>query len=309
MKNLKDSVTLWVMIILVLVVVAGGTYWYLSQNSPQTRTSATTVGTQQIPIQQGQNTVITTQQVPAQTAIQTKPETLSASPISGMAPLKVTFTGYTNYRTGYSLQYGDGSESDVSSCGETGPCSKSLPIEINQTHTYSSPGTYTATLSSEGYPYRVTVTVDGPTTSSSNTTPAGWNTYNNSQFGYTVAYPSGVTYSVDNSGKSSTGSVYFSVNGSNEFTVGVPEPLNNPNVAACMTSPKTAQRESLTNVGNVSINGVSFYTFTDATNKVYEAEHNGDCYSFEENVGNAQTPNTQLAAELDAIVQSFQFTK
>lgn len=43
MKNSRGSVAVWVIIILVLVIIVGGAYWYLSQNSIQPATSATSV--------------------------------------------------------------------------------------------------------------------------------------------------------------------------------------------------------------------------------------------------------------------------
>jgi len=65
---------------------------------------------------------------------------LSATPISGNAPLTVFFGGSIPANA-YTLNFGDGSTPAHGAC--TGGCA-TLPV--NATHTYSSAGTYTATL-------------------------------------------------------------------------------------------------------------------------------------------------------------------
>ncbi len=62
----------------------------------------------------------------------------TASPRSGLGPLAVTFTNTSQYATGYTWDYGDGVTSTVSLA--------------THSHTYTTPGVYTATLTAQG-PY------------------------------------------------------------------------------------------------------------------------------------------------------------
>ncbi|MDO8576588.1 MAG: peptidoglycan-binding protein [bacterium] len=68
----------------------------------------------------------------------------SAYPTSGTAPLTVQFSA-TNIDTAwntYTLNYGDGSQITIGGCGNNAPCYN----YHNGSHTYTSAGTYTATL-------------------------------------------------------------------------------------------------------------------------------------------------------------------
>ena len=74
--------------------------------------------------------------------------TLSASPKSGQAPLAVSFTVRDDGTSGgYQLNFGDGATTSVAA--DSGICAESFPMQCTYTksHTYSSAGTYTATLS------------------------------------------------------------------------------------------------------------------------------------------------------------------
>ncbi len=159
---------------------------------------------------------------------------------------------------------------------------------------------------------------------------AGVRTYINSQFGYSVLYSSDndTSYSVDKSGKSSTGSVGFTVSGvvvgdtSGELVIHPPTPipLNYQKTKACETLPQPHPGKSYVDVGNITINGVSFYTYTEPTfaltptvsdtNKSYLASHNGNCYYLQENIESSPGGDTaQVSAKLEAIVRSFRFTQ
>lgn len=68
---------------------------------------------------------------------------LRASPLLGTPPLTVNFTGYAP-TTNYMLDYGDGTPALVTAC--SGSCSNGINIQLS--HTYTTAGTYTATLRS-----------------------------------------------------------------------------------------------------------------------------------------------------------------
>ncbi len=164
MKNQKGSAGLW--IILVIVIVAGAALWYLMQT--QTPSTPTTGGPE-IPVTQ-QTTVAPTQwqpssasqtpmpsnQPPQRQGANTAPSSqgaLSAAPTSGPSPLTVTFSslygGPTGVPTGYRIDFGDGM-SGYAYCdqytivGTNDVCN--TPAQVQ--HTYGTPGTYTATLTS-----------------------------------------------------------------------------------------------------------------------------------------------------------------
>lgn len=74
---------------------------------------------------------------------------LSATPISGAAPLNVTFTGASreNYFGGVFIDYGDGSTDSFCGNSSTRLCNGQ---SLSRSHTYNSPGTYTAKLIGRG---------------------------------------------------------------------------------------------------------------------------------------------------------------
>ena len=77
----------------------------------------------------------------------TSTATFSASPTYGAAPLAVQFTA-TNLDTAsntYTLDYGDGSQISIGGCGNNAPCFN----YHKGSHTYTSAGTYTATLTKQ----------------------------------------------------------------------------------------------------------------------------------------------------------------
>lgn len=72
-------------------------------------------------------------------------EEFSVNPQTGIAPMTVTFSGVVN-SAGYSVDYGDGTSSGDQGCGH-GSCPSSPQYSnVEVTHTYQSPGTYTAKL-------------------------------------------------------------------------------------------------------------------------------------------------------------------
>lgn len=68
----------------------------------------------------------------------------SVSPVSGVAPLTVYFSGSIN-SAGYSIDFGDGTTSADVGCGH-GACSGGGPTSVGVSHTYSATGTYTPKL-------------------------------------------------------------------------------------------------------------------------------------------------------------------
>jgi len=75
----------------------------------------------------------------------------SGTPTTGTAPLSVHFTGRVN-SAGYSVDFGDGSTSGDINCSHGGCPTTPTSSTVNVTHTYGSPGTYTAKLR-EHYAY------------------------------------------------------------------------------------------------------------------------------------------------------------
>lgn len=98
------------------------------------------------------------QVVPANLQLQ---PTLSATPSSGTAPTAVFLNGLS-VTGSYLLDYGDNTPPVSVSCSQN--CA--LPVGVSRTHTYTNPGTYTATLTSNDTPdapyyktVRTTITV------------------------------------------------------------------------------------------------------------------------------------------------------
>jgi PKD domain len=84
---------------------------------------------------------------------------LNASPTSGPAPLTVTFSATYFGTTAYSVTYGDGSLGPTNVCDfNCSPAAQSVSF----THTYHTPGTYTATFTvSNGSRVTATIIVTG----------------------------------------------------------------------------------------------------------------------------------------------------
>lgn len=79
------------------------------------------------------------------------PSTVSftANPTSGAAPLTVQFNGTAPF--GYSIDYGDRTPTPLVACSGN-PCG-SFNVTVFASHTYSSPGTYSASLIQAGKTY------------------------------------------------------------------------------------------------------------------------------------------------------------
>ncbi len=82
----------------------------------------------------------------------TSPITLNANPSSGSTPLTVTFSATPSNSGQYIIEFGDNTRSEAlqSHClsSNSGPDTPlTISCEISTTHTYQTPGTYTATLS------------------------------------------------------------------------------------------------------------------------------------------------------------------
>ncbi|MDB5237752.1 MAG: hypothetical protein JWM46_22 [Candidatus Kaiserbacteria bacterium] len=178
--NQKGFSVLPLLSILALIAVLGGGFWMVKQNIAQTGPAI-----DELPTLQTNTSTQTSVQVSAETASQAV-QTFSSTPSSGNAPLRVTFNGFSfSTLIGAYVDFGDGSKAF---CSE-GDC----PIEPLQ-YTYTSPGTYTATLSkmTNGNLHKIasaTITVTGATTSSISV--SGMTIYTDADFGFSFWYPSG----------------------------------------------------------------------------------------------------------------------
>jgi hypothetical protein len=273
---------------------------------------------------------------------------LSASPTSGLVPLKVSFTVPQSASSGQ-VDFGDGNSSSVLSIAEGSP-----QTELYFNHTYASPGTYIATLNEPcttpslqcSSPNTVTITVTGSSASS-------LQTYTNSQYGFSVQYPSSIAINttptqeqsfITNLDAGTQVAEFGPIQGSFTATesgwgtngvvttdgrliVGVS--TNAADVAHCMIAPQGTE-EGATDVATVNIQGTNFLSYeidqpaagslgisyTDTT------LHNGICYSITSIITGAESShmnaadgaaNTaviqQLTAELNSIAQSFRFSQ
>ncbi len=70
---------------------------------------------------------------------------LFISKTQGAAPLAVTFSGIVS-STGYSIEYGDGKRSGTTNCRHLTCPATPLTTEVKGSHTYETPGIYTAKL-------------------------------------------------------------------------------------------------------------------------------------------------------------------
>ncbi len=109
----------------------------------------------------------------ADALLNSSPTTFYASPISGTAPLLVTFGG-TAPGSSYTLNFGDGSQPVQTGSGYQCPtsnpnCTGPTSVSVNQTHTYGSAGTYTATLTAGNTTTTVTITVSAKASSATKT--------------------------------------------------------------------------------------------------------------------------------------------
>jgi PKD repeat protein len=152
---------------------------------------------------------------------------INASPVSGNAPLSVSFNANGSsdpdagdFILGYEWNFGDGSPVDHSNA---------------PTHVYNSAGNYTATLrvmdNRDLYSAPVTKTI--PVTSASGSLPSPWQTQNIGSVGQTgsVSYSNG-TFTVGGSGADIWGTadgfrfVFQSVNGDGEIKARVASQTN-----------------------------------------------------------------------------------
>ena len=139
-------------------------------------------------------------------------------------------------------------------------------------------------------------------------------TYTNSQYGFSVTYPSDVSYTLDNPGRFMSGSVSFSAalnTTTGRLDMGFPSPPEScdvPKTDASHTAPNDLRYES--------IGGISFAAYTNTSappsanqiQKIYQGLYKNECYFFLEDVVSASlSERTQIEAKLDAIVRSFRF--
>jgi hypothetical protein len=133
------SKNIWIGIAVVVVLAAGG-WWYFNQSTLPTVSDTTEQSTNQATQENTQVTTNAAVQTTSQQATKVDPE-LSASPISGTAPLDVSFSvnkqGLIDHGSDYSVDFGDGTQSSTAkfTCG--------LQF-CSQQHPYDVAGTYTA---------------------------------------------------------------------------------------------------------------------------------------------------------------------
>ena len=159
MNYRKGSASTWAIIILVIVIIAGAAYWYLTQGSAQPTTSPTTQALQATEQNQTTPTQPATQNVqqtntapasnptpasqPAQpVTVQNQNGQMTATPTT-VNTWQFSFNGpFAEQQQSYVLDYGDGTQVSVQ-C-ET-PATNGQPV-CNQlaplTHTYTSSGTH-----------------------------------------------------------------------------------------------------------------------------------------------------------------------
>ena len=140
--------------------------------------------------------------------VPTSTASFSATPTSGTSPLMVRFTGNTT-GTDYQINFGDGTSpyfQIATDCQGTAAYCGSLPLSVDSTHTYSTAGTFTATLTHYGATQSLgtaTITVTGGTSQTFTGTPtsgAAPLTVTFSNVGSSIDYGDGSLGPVRNSG-------------------------------------------------------------------------------------------------------------
>jgi hypothetical protein len=187
----------------------------------------------------------------------------------------------------------------------------------------------TATIQAEASAYEVALITDTP---QSYSVP-----YINSQYGFSIVYPSNLALQTDpkllQSGMGPDNTLLsLKVNGSNGMASGTFEVIvdsYSPDVANCLTVPPTTET-SFTNKGNVSIGGITFLHFTSyspaagqfGASDIYHTVQRGSCYALSLTVTGVEAGHlpvsqqplvqndiTQVQGQLNPIVQSFIFTQ
>jgi hypothetical protein len=184
------------LILLTIVVVGGGAYtYYNARQIASTQTSVDHPATTTPTVVTAQTTTNT----PAQTTPATHGSSFSASAVSGSSPLTVTFI--------YSFDInamGAGSDQFVVDFGDGTQGAMNVGNNAQVTHTYTTAGTYTATISFENsvegpFSYtplkdssgnRLTQTITVTGSHQSGVSAPGMSQYTDSSFGFSFWYPS-----------------------------------------------------------------------------------------------------------------------
>ncbi|WP_430648616.1 PKD domain-containing protein [Bradyrhizobium manausense] len=82
----------------------------------------------------------------AEPAHQALSSAFATAPTSGPAPLTVEFSYHADFDRYYSIDFGDGQSNSISVCGRPTGSYRGGYCSFTATHTYSSPGIYTARL-------------------------------------------------------------------------------------------------------------------------------------------------------------------
>lgn len=250
----------------------------------------------------------------------------SASPTSGLPPLTVSFDMPAFFNVGgqetawTTLDNGDGdiyvSGSPASETYDNIGCTaQGYDSSCSGTHTYTSPGGYSARLEdASGKVFATeTITVTNPSASS-------LQTYTNSQYGYSFQYPNNMILDpsnwedsdawTDRLCESTTScSTYFGVKVSTDAS----------DVGSCLAVPEGVTMYRSSSVKNVAINGATFLSYdtsgvwtghTDASSE-YKIVHNGACITIDSQYEylSQGSPDQTTETSITNIIQSFRFTQ
>jgi hypothetical protein len=154
----------WTWVVLAIVIIGGGAYWWMQQDrstkiptyQEQTSNSSATSQTTQTP-----SASSATQNKPihyATAAVEIYPSAMTVSPVSGTAPLKVTFSNFASGCANETDLYFGDTPSAMASNGYDGTWPAGGVV-----HSYTTPGIYTAELYCSSSPItlekQVTITV------------------------------------------------------------------------------------------------------------------------------------------------------
>jgi hypothetical protein len=263
----------------------------------------------------------------------------TASPTSGSAPLSVTFSA-SGVPSGASVNFGDGTIEQTDSLfgngttNSAGYCGAGPDFFCYMPHIYASPGTYIATL--RNYSGAVvgtqTVTVGGASTGS-------LQTYTNSQYGFSLQYPSNVQLnttpaSLQSPAANINAGTRLAVFGPVQKSFTVTEPgwgtngvvtidgsvyagvsSNTTDVANCMIAPSGPEIAAI-DVTNETMNGIHFLSYTMAQpatgmeedDGFYTTVHDDVCYSIFSSIDGIESGhlNTADAAANDSVTAQLQ---
>jgi len=172
--------------------------------------------------------------------------------------------------------------------------------------------------------------------SASSTTKSGVQTYTNTKYGFSFQYPGDAPLRAQDMASEvftnpESAIMTFTFYSSNGYALGgisIETSADKSITQNCLTVPVSGGGTSFQNRGITTINSVPFstYTYTSSTagrqtknGTTYTALHNGRCYAVSSSVlatslddlkqSGGSAPYAELTAKLDAVAQSFEFTK